>query len=288
MDWLSPLKESMPKMQSLLAKQVAARQKQELMDSLGDAEAADVNSNGGPGAGAYLLPTPHDAEVPAQPDSHFRVNLRDRLLMSVCPAGATCRHRRSDGTLCGAPLDSRGKHAIKCVVQGLKIKQHHTLRDWGAKTWKDCSGMPTQTEQHVPAWDRINPQSGRLEEAVLDIASADPATGGPLFFDVCVYTAHSDNASLLQSRARHPGKAAADAASDKRRRYAQAGASLQPLPLEAGGRPGEDFISFVRRCGSMWEANHPGEASPIPRLWYEASSLLRVANAELILSAVGK
>ena len=148
--------------------------------------------------------------------------------------------------------------------------------------------MPTETEQHVPTWDWINPQTGRLEEAVLDIASADPATGGPLFFDVCVYTAHSDNASLLQSRARHPGKAAADAASDKRRRYAQAGASLQTLPFEAGGRPGEYFISFVRRCGSMWEANHLGEASPIPRLWYEASSLLRVANVEFILSVVGK
>ena len=51
-DWLSPLKESMPKMQSLLAKQVAAQQKKELRDSLGDEEAADVNSNGGPGAGA--------------------------------------------------------------------------------------------------------------------------------------------------------------------------------------------------------------------------------------------
>ena len=102
-----------------------------------------------------------------------------------------------------------------------------------------------------------------------------------------MYTAHSDNVALLQSCARHPGKAAADAASDKRRRYAEAGASLQPLPLEAGGRPGEDFIAFVRRCGSMWETNHPGEASPIPRLWYEASSLLRVANAELILSAIG-
>jgi len=118
--------------------------------------------------------------------------------------------------------------------------------------------MPTRTEQRVPAWDRVNPQTGRLEEAILDFASADP------------------------------GKSAPDAASDKQRRYAEAGASLQPLPLEAGGRPGEDFVAFVRRCGSMWETNHPGEASPIPRLWYEASSLLRVANAELILSAIGK
>ena len=34
MDWLSPLKESMPKMQSLLAKQVAAQQEKKLADSL--------------------------------------------------------------------------------------------------------------------------------------------------------------------------------------------------------------------------------------------------------------
>ena len=54
----APLKESMPKMQSLLATQVPAQQKKELMDSLGDEEAADVNSLGGPCADAYLLPTP--------------------------------------------------------------------------------------------------------------------------------------------------------------------------------------------------------------------------------------
>ena len=99
------------------------------MDSLEDEGAADVNSNGGPGAGAYLLPTPQGADVPAQPNNRFRINLRDTLLMSVCPAGATCRHRRADGTLCGAPLDARGKHAIEWTIQGLKPKQHHTLRD---------------------------------------------------------------------------------------------------------------------------------------------------------------
>ncbi len=128
-----------------MAKQVAARQKRDLIASLGDEDAADVNSNGGPGAGAYLLPTPEGANVHAQPDSHFRISLRDRLLMPVCPDGATCRHRRVDGTLCGLPLDSRGKHAIKCAVQGLKLKQHNKIRDWGAKTWEECSGMPTNT-----------------------------------------------------------------------------------------------------------------------------------------------
>ena len=279
----------MPKMQSILAKQVAARKKRDLLASLiNNDDVADVLSNGGPGAGAYLLPPPSQANVQALPNSHFCINLRDRLLLPVCPEGRTCRHRNADGSLCGLPLDTRGKHAIKCNVQGLKIKQHHKLRDWGAASWEECSGMPTRTEQHVPAWDRMNPRTGRLEEAILDFASSDPVTGGPLFFDVCVYTAHSDNAGLLQSRARHPGKAAADAASDKRGRYAEAGATLQPLPLESGGRPGEDFITFVRRCGSMWEANHPDEPSTIPRLWYEASILLRTSNAELILSASGK
>ena len=64
--------------------------------------------------------------------------------------------------------------------------------------------MPTNTEQHVPQWDKVKPRNGKLEEAVLDFASSDPATGGPLFFDTVVYTAHSDNAALLQSRA-HQG-----------------------------------------------------------------------------------
>ena len=106
--------------------------------------------------------------------------------------------------------------------------------------------LPATTEQRVPQWDQVNPVSGRTEEAKLDIATSEPLTGAPLYFDFVVYTAHSDNQARLRALARNDGKAAADAAAEKRRRYEAAGPSLTPLPLEAGGRPGEDTIHWIR------------------------------------------
>ena len=84
----------MAKMQSLLAKQVAANQTEKLLSefvSAGTEEsiaaAADVRSFGGPGAGAFLLPQPFDSKAKALPDEHFKVILRDRLLLPVCLRG---------------------------------------------------------------------------------------------------------------------------------------------------------------------------------------------------------
>ena len=65
-------------MQSLLAKQVAAKQREKLLSefvSAGTEEsitaAADVRSFGDPGAGAFLLPQPSDSKAKAFPDEHF-------------------------------------------------------------------------------------------------------------------------------------------------------------------------------------------------------------------------
>ena len=285
-DWLTPLEACMPKMQSRLADGAAKAQRDKLLASLSDWDVADVRSHGGPGAGAFLLPPPPDSSAKPLPDMHFRVNVRDRLLLSLCPDGSTCKHRRADGTLCGAPLDRRGKHAIKCKCQGLVDARHNSLRDWSADSWQTCVGLPTTKEQHVPQWDIVN-SAGRTVEARLDVATADPSTGDPLFFDVCVWTPACSDASTLRARALHDGKTAADAAADKRRRYSRAGPSLVPLAMEAGGSPGEDMVNFVRRCGAAWAATHDDDLSAYSRLWHECSSLLQRANAELVLSALG-
>ena len=116
---------------------------------------------------------------------HFRTCLRDRFC-SVCPPNATCKHRRADGVLCGAPLDSRGKHAIKCKCQGLVDARHNDLRDWSGDAWKDCTGLRITKEQHVPQWDTISRRTGNTIEARLDVATSDLSTGEALYLDVCV------------------------------------------------------------------------------------------------------
>ena len=141
--------------------------------------------------------------------------------------------------------------------------------------------VPMSTEQRVPRWDRINPTTGRTEEAKLDVATSDPESGRALFFDVVIYTAHSDNGDRLRALARTDGKAAADAAAEKRRRYANAGDALAPLALEAGGRPGEDLSHWFRQLAD-------GDSNVCAALWHNISSTLQMHNAELILGASGK
>ena len=144
-----------------------------------------------------------------------------------------------------------------------------------------------RSSQHVPQWDTISRRTGNTIEARLDVATSDPSTGEALYLDVCVWTASCNDPNTLRTRALHDGRAAADAAADKRRRYARAGPALIPLALEAGGRPGEDLVNFVRRCGAAWAATHDGDLSAYSRLWYECSTTLQRGNAELILAAIG-
>ena len=103
--------------------------------------------------------------------------------------------------------------------------------------------------------------------------------------DTTVTTACPDDEARLRARASRDGRGAADAAADKRRRYSLAGASLVPFALEDGGRPCEEAVSFVRRCGAAAEEARDQQATS--RLWQECSTLLQMGNAELVLSANG-
>ena len=100
----------------------------------------------------------------------------------------------------------------------------------------------------------------------------------------------SDDAARLRARASHAGRAAADAAAGKRRRYPQAGANLVPLALEDGGRPAEETVEFLRMLGATRTQAEGGstEWGGVARLWQELSTVLQLGNAELVLSANGQ
>ena len=157
-----------------------------------------------------------------------------------------------------------------------------------------CTGLPALTEQRVPQWDIVvDAETGATEEAVLDVATSDSRTGLPLYLDVTIASAFSTNPERLAARARGDGRAAADAAAMKRRRYPLAGASLVPLAFEAGGRPSESTAGFMRQMGAAWAGSHASEDGELPApvtgvLWQQVSSLLQLGNAEMILSANGR
>ena len=220
------------------------------------------------------------------PDQHFSLMLRDRLRMAVCPPGATCLHRKVDGTLCGEPLDPRGKHAFKCESGPTRTARHNGLRDFTAEFHPKVTGYGTCTEQRVVAWDRINPRNGRLEEARLDVATRDAGTGHKIYVDTCVTCAHSGYEPRQRARAGKDGVAAADAVRGKRVRYPPTGGNLVPLVFEAGGRPAEETVAFVRSWGADLDS---AERSKVIRFaWQQYSTVLQTGNAEMLLSALGR
>ena len=92
------------------------------------------------------------------------------------------------------------------------------------------------------------------------------------------------------SRARKSGRAAAEAAQGKRRRYPDGGASLIPPASEDGGRPWQEAVSYIRMLGACRTEAEDGNTDwgGTARLWQECSTLLQLGNAELVLSANGR
>ena len=182
-------------------------------------------------------------------------------------------------------MDARGKHALKCEVGRSRTGRHNELRDFTASFHPKVTGYVTATEQRVTAWDRINPRTGLLEEAKLDVATRDAASGRKIFVDAMVTCAHCGYEPRQRARAGKDGAAAADAVRLKRLCYPPSGGELVPLVFEAGGRPAEETVAFVR----SWAADlgDVERSSVIQYAWQQYSCALRSGNAEMILSAVG-
>jgi hypothetical protein len=219
------------------------------------------------------------------PDRHFQVALQDRLRMPLCPYGARCQHRRTNGTLCNEPLDSRGKHAKKCEIGPCRTGRHDELKHFTAAFHRKVTGYVAVKEQRVSAWDRINPRTQVLEEAVLDVSTRDAASGRKIYVDVTVTCAHSGYQPTQRARANKDGVAASQAVSGKRQRYPPSGGELVPLAWEDGGRPAEETAAFVRSWGLLLPPEDRSEV--IRHAWQQYSAILQAGNAEMILSALG-
>ena len=71
----------------------------------------------------------------------------------------------------------------------------------------------------------------------------------------------------------------------KRCRYPPHGGELVPLVFEAGGRPAEEMVAWVRSWGL--ELDDADRFKVIRYAWQQHSNVLQSGNAEMILSAVG-
>ena len=120
---------------------------------------------------------------------------------------------------------------------------------------------------------------------MLDVATRDNITGQAIFLDATVTCAHSGSQPRQRARANKDGLAASNAVDDKRELYPPSGGELVTLAFEAGGRPGQETVAFVRSWGHGAE---PGERTEIIHFaWQQLSVALQTGNAEMILAALG-
>ena len=164
------------------------------------------------------------------------------------------------------------------------MARHDALRDFTASFHPKVTGYVANTEQRVTAWDRVNPRTRLLEEARLDVATRDAASGRTIFVDASVTCAQSGYEPRQRARAGKDGVAAADAVRQKRQRYPPSGGELVPLVFEAGGRPAEETVAFVRSWAA--ELEDAERSKVIWHAWQQYSCTLQSGNAEMILSAI--
>ena len=218
------------------------------------------------------------------PDAHFIVGLKMRLNADVCPEGARCKHKKQDGSLCNALLDRKGWHARECECGKSRTYRHNSLRDWHAPFHTAQTGYTADREQFASQWDRVNPRTGEVELARLDVATRDAATAQPIYVDWSVTCEHTTYQPRRRARANKDGLAAAEAVDKKRSSYPPEGGEMIPAVLESGGRPADELVALVRSYGQDLDAG--GRATVIATAWRQMHRTLVVGNAEMVLSAV--
>ena len=158
------------------------------------------------------------------------------------------------------------------------------MRDFTAKNHTAITGKFASTEQRVEAWDRVNPNTGELEQAKLDVATWDAVSGRQIYVDVSVTCPHSSYGPRQRARSNKDGLAACNRVQEKRDRYPPHGGELVPLVFETGGRPADETVAFIQAYGQNLEKKERSEI--IAQTWQQYSTLLAIGNAEMILCAI--
>ena len=176
---------ALEKRQRLLSRRRAEAARARLLGTQEPAQRARFRACGGPGAGAWLLAAPTAAATRLL-DVEFKIAARLRLGVPLFlggrqPAQQRCRNQRPGGPgeapdarectgECGKPLDAGGFHALTCLVGGLVLRRHHSLRDALAAVGREA-GFTSGTEVYEPRWTRARQNAEgqwEVEQARLD------------------------------------------------------------------------------------------------------------------------
>ena len=187
---------------------------------------ARLRSCGGAGAGAWILASPTGVATRLT-DLEYKVcaRLRLRIPLHLEGAGKRCRNQRggslaggaepaAPGGECSQPLDADGFHALVCLVGGLVIRRHHTLRDIWAAIGAEA-GYASATEVLEPSWTRARTNAAgevEVEQARLDCRFSGPPADPLVYGDVVV--SHPEASAWLSGAAARDAAACATAPRD--------------------------------------------------------------------------
>ena len=232
--------------------------------------AAAMRSAGGPGASGWL-------QVLVEPSHHMTdaqciIALRARLHMDLPQCSGRCQHQRPDGSICGAELDAKGKHARSCAVGGWLVRRH----DNGCAAlaaWCEDMGCTVHREVVFPNSTPDRP------EARMDLVIHAPHLSEPVHVDVTIVSALAQEA-MLAGAARRDGAAAGVAARRKRAKYPHC--NVLPFVVEDHGRFGEEALALVR---SLAPVDNTKRSPAIRRLYQTLGSVLQRHAADSVVSA---
>ena len=160
------------------------------------------------------------------------------------------------------------------------MRRHDRVRDWLALWVAAMLSREVLTEQYVPRWDRH--RNGQLERARLDVVY-DNVHGRPVYVDVAITDAYTQDAHKMRQRAAEDGKAAAHKEDRKRVRYP--GPDLVPFVVESLGRLGDGTQSLLR---ALAPSDPERRSRVLGAARQTLSVLVQMGNAELVLSAASR
>ena len=258
--------------QSEIIKLRSQQQHDALLERPGAAqrELAALRSAGGKGAGAWLNPPTEASHRYADPQ--WKAALATRLDLDIPGHVGTCTHLRPDGSLCGATLDPKGKHARACICQGWRSRKHDglcgSLADW-------CTEQGCQVVREV-----LIPQaSSELVEARLDLVIRAPGVAHPIYVDVTVA-----DATALEALAKNSGgrDAAAAQVLESRKRAKYPGITMVPFAVEAHGRVGPAAMGLIRQLAPK---EPRARANALASLYQGMAAVLQRTQADAVLTA---
>ena len=205
-------------------------------------------------------------------DAQFAIAVRTRLHLNLPGCTGRCRHRKSNGEMCGEQLDSKGTHARSCPFGGWLVRRHDAacavLADW-------CRQQGCQVDREVvlPLAHPDRP------EARMDLVVRAPAIDGTVWIDLTVVSALSVEA-LSKGSPQRKGVASEVAERKKRRDYPLI--NVLPFAVEDHGRFGEDALRFARKVAP---AEPVKRAIALARLYQSLGSSLQRSAADAVIAA---